>query len=573
MTSFQKAAALAAIQVLFAGCSAGNPDMSKSASTGTSTGTGSGTATGTTPTPPPAPAPVTTTAPSITTQPAAASAALGATATFTVVASGSSLAYQWYKDNVLIAGATSDSYTTPAVTARDDGAVFTVSVFNSAGVLTSSAATLSVASSASPTPPAPPPVTPAPPAPTPPAPSPTPASSPSITAQPTDAHPITGAQATFSVTAAGSNLTYQWKKGGVAISGATSATYTTPAVTYQDEGSVYSVVVTNSLGTATSASAALHLALSTDQSLVESFELGTGGIFETEWRLAAAGHAQVSGVNYLENDFAVLPQSPLTNGPQFVTQSSTTSMTSKLIAIPGSPVRVLKAGAILFVPGDHNSFHVSYSGSSVQVDDLASDNTTVAYSQLRSGYHLGSLSGSLHTASTLLTNEYSAIFSNSDILDTTTQWGTGAGFLYYTASQNGDRYSVFDCGLPTTGAVPSACTTSATSLTAMLTAGFHSDSDGVTYKLADGAIVTAEGIQVWVATAARPEAAVGTSTTQYRIYFQLGNAFYTGALTKDKTVIGSLSYVDPATAKPVYPTYQIRLNKSAADSLAAGIQF
>jgi len=51
---------------------------------------------------------------------------------------------------------------------------------------------------------------------------------------------------TFAVVASGTApLSYQWQKnGGVAISGATSSNYTTPATTTSDSGSSFSVVVT-----------------------------------------------------------------------------------------------------------------------------------------------------------------------------------------------------------------------------------------------------------------------------------------------------------------------------------------
>jgi hypothetical protein len=52
-------------------------------------------------------------------------------------------------------------------------------------------------------------------------------------------------------------LSYQWLKGGVPITGATSATYTTPAVAMTDDGAMYSVRVTNSAGNVTSTTAKL----------------------------------------------------------------------------------------------------------------------------------------------------------------------------------------------------------------------------------------------------------------------------------------------------------------------------
>jgi hypothetical protein len=66
-----------------------------------------------------------------------------------------------------------------------------------------------------------------------------------------------GLSATFAVTATGSSLQYQWSKNGATIAGATSSTYTTPAVTFADAGSTYTVTVNNSDGTVTSKAASL----------------------------------------------------------------------------------------------------------------------------------------------------------------------------------------------------------------------------------------------------------------------------------------------------------------------------
>jgi hypothetical protein len=69
---------------------------------------------------------------------------MGLSATFSVTATGSSLQYQWARNGAAIAGATSSSYTTPPTTFADTGATFTVGVNNSAGTVTSNAASLTV---------------------------------------------------------------------------------------------------------------------------------------------------------------------------------------------------------------------------------------------------------------------------------------------------------------------------------------------------------------------------------------------------------------------------------------------
>jgi hypothetical protein len=177
-------------------------------------------------------------APSITGQPASKTVTAGQTATFTVTATGTAtLTYQWKKNGAAISGATSASYTTPATTSTDNGASFTVTVTNSVNSVTSSAATLTVTSASV---------------------------APSITGQPASKTVTAGQTATFTVTATGTaTLTYQWNKNGAAISGATSASYTTPATTSADNGATFTVTVTNAAGNATSNSATLTVTAAT----------------------------------------------------------------------------------------------------------------------------------------------------------------------------------------------------------------------------------------------------------------------------------------------------------------------
>ena len=164
-------------------------------------------------------------APAITTQPDSQSVATGETATFSVTATGSTLSYQWKKNGTTIAGATSSTYTTPITSSADSGTKYSVSVSNTAGAVTSNTATLAVLDKAV---------------------------APAITTQPADQTAITGQTATFSVSATGTSLKYQWKKADKDIPGATLRTYTTPATSSDYSGARYSVSVSNSLSTVTS---------------------------------------------------------------------------------------------------------------------------------------------------------------------------------------------------------------------------------------------------------------------------------------------------------------------------------
>ena len=169
------------------------------------------------------------TAPTISAPAENQSVVKGETATFKVVATGSALTYQWKKNGTDISGATSSSYTTPATTIADNNTAFSVKVSNSAGSV-NSAATLTVLDTAV---------------------------AATITTQPAAQSVTEGQTATFSVIATGTSLKYQWKKGGTDISGATSSTYTTPATSMADSGAVFTVVLSNSVGSVTSSNATL----------------------------------------------------------------------------------------------------------------------------------------------------------------------------------------------------------------------------------------------------------------------------------------------------------------------------
>ncbi len=164
---------------------------------------------------------------SITTQPASQTVTVGQAATFSVTCTGKApLSYMWRKNGTAINGATSTTYTTPAAATSDSGSQFSVVVSNSAGKVTSNVATLTVNATAV---------------------------APSITTQLTSQTVTVGQTATFSVTGSGTApISYQWKKNGVSISGATSSSYNTPVTTASDSGSQFSVVVSNSVGNVTS---------------------------------------------------------------------------------------------------------------------------------------------------------------------------------------------------------------------------------------------------------------------------------------------------------------------------------
>jgi arabinan endo-1,5-alpha-L-arabinosidase len=160
------------------------------------------------------------TAPAFTTQPATQSIHAGQAVTFTVAASGSPApSFQWRRNGVNIAGATSASYTIARSSASDAGA-YTVVASNSVTSFLSSVATLTVG----------------------------PALGPTLTLQPAAQAVTAGGSATLSVAASGTGLTYQWRKYDTsgtpqAVAGATSATLSLTGLSSREEG-LYDCIVT-----------------------------------------------------------------------------------------------------------------------------------------------------------------------------------------------------------------------------------------------------------------------------------------------------------------------------------------
>ncbi len=166
-------------------------------------------------------------APSIGTNPQSQTIAGLGSATLTVSATGSGpLSYQWKFNNDPINGATGTSYTLPFALKKDAGA-YTVTVTNAAGDTTSSAANITVG--------------------------------PYVLNTTTSFSVGLGGRARFFVTADGSGtLSYQWRKDGQPIDGATASTYEISAVTVPDAGS-YDVVVSHNLSVEKATSTAATL--------------------------------------------------------------------------------------------------------------------------------------------------------------------------------------------------------------------------------------------------------------------------------------------------------------------------
>lgn len=154
-------------------------------------------------------------APSITTAPTAQATCAGGNATFSVTATGSNLTYQWQKDGTNISGATANSYTITGAATTDAGNYAVVVSSCSSTTTTPVALTVNAI--------------------------------PAATVTATGSTTICTGNSVVLNASTGTGYTYQWQLAGVALTGATNATYT--ASTAGD----YTVVVTSNTCTATSA--------------------------------------------------------------------------------------------------------------------------------------------------------------------------------------------------------------------------------------------------------------------------------------------------------------------------------
>ncbi|MGQ7868174.1 HYR domain-containing protein, partial [Sunxiuqinia sp. sy24] len=156
----------------------------------------------------------------ITTQPVNTGVCVGQQADLTVAAVGTGLSYQWYKNNSPIPGAESATLHFASVSLTDNGEYnVVVSGESPCSPQTSNTVTLNVDATIT------------------------------ITTQPVSQTKCEGENVILNVIAdaGGVPLTYQWRKNGTAISGATSSSYTLTNISTADAGN-YDVVISGTAG-------------------------------------------------------------------------------------------------------------------------------------------------------------------------------------------------------------------------------------------------------------------------------------------------------------------------------------
>ena len=163
--------------------------------------------------------------PIISAPPVDATVCPGATANFSVNASGSGLAYQWFKGTASLNGKTGSTLVLNNVSATDAG-VYSVVVSGACGLPVTNSATLFVNANTI------------------------------VSVPPADATNCAGTVVNFGVNATGTSLTYQWYTSAGPVNGQTNSSLSLTNVSELDAG-IYSVVISGACGAPVTNSATL----------------------------------------------------------------------------------------------------------------------------------------------------------------------------------------------------------------------------------------------------------------------------------------------------------------------------
>lgn len=175
---------------------------------------------------------------------------------------------------------------------------------------------------------------------------------PLITSQPANDTFTVGGPISFSVVARGVGpLTYQWYKGGVAIGGATSATYTIATAASGDAGN-YTVIVTGAGGSTTSATAVA--AVFSDPILAASpiFYFDPAHVTTSSGNITAFADQSGNGYNGVNSGTVALGAGINSQPTANFTGSSGSLLTSSNLPISGTtPFRIICVAQMTVVPG------------------------------------------------------------------------------------------------------------------------------------------------------------------------------------------------------------------------------
>jgi len=314
--------------------------------------------------------------PNFTQQPTSQNATIGTTITLKATAVGiDPLSYQWRKDGMNIPNANMSTYTIGNAQPADSG-VYSVFASNPAGQGTSSNAVVMIGVA------------------------------PVITTQPQTATAVTGQTATFTAGVSGTPLVLQWRRNGVAITGATNAILTLTGVTSTDASYGYSLLASNFLGTATSFSVGINLVTAPTissqpqgRSVMAGSNVtfsvtatGTGTIYY-QWRKTGSNltGATLSYLNFVS--------AQLTNSGDY------TVVITNLYGAATSSVATLEVLAAPFISSQPQSRVITNIGATFFLGATAFGSDPMSYQWLKGGNDIPGANNSLFIVGNAQTND------------------------------------------------------------------------------------------------------------------------------------------------------------------------
>jgi formylglycine-generating enzyme required for sulfatase activity len=202
---------------------------------------------------------------------------------------------------------------------------------------------------------------------------------PAITTQPANKTVTPGSAVTLNVVAAGSGLSYQWRKDGVNISGATGSSYLIASVQNANAGS-YTVVVSNANGSITSQSAQLSVTTAGEAVAIDVTDNFSTGISSSMW----TKHEKSNGVMTVAetNGHA----SFLVSGSSTAEQQALLVSNTRTVANADWSVEVRGRNAALFSKDADSQFQLAVVDSRVLTNGGSADEFRLDFSR---GNHSG----------------------------------------------------------------------------------------------------------------------------------------------------------------------------------------
>jgi hypothetical protein len=334
--------------------------------------------------------------PVITLQPQSQSVDVGDPVTFTIAATNAT-SYQWRRDGSNISGATSTSYTIAETVEGDDAAEFDCVVTGPGGTVTSDVATLTVVSI------------------------------PVITSQPTNQTINSGSTATISVTATGAT-SYQVQRLIDAVwtnvIGATSSSYTTPALTYDEgDGYQYRFVVTGPGGSVNSDAATIAVLLAGDRYISPTGDDSADGLTrETAWGTVARLNTWIASLNNATQTAVIIDGTYAGAGLSLINSNTPSNLT------------------VEFEPG----CLIDTTGSVVKTDGIAVQNLSFYTINLRGAEFVGNNIGSANGIGTV--GVCNLVVNGADSLgNKATFHGYDDGLSFHSTGGTVDQITINDC--------------------------------------------------------------------------------------------------------------------------------